>query len=108
MYAVCVFAVKSAEGKKAKAYAVLLCNDGANLTAGLYSDQGGHSWTCGQQNFNATNALNSVPIDGTPNTYPVVKSLSCQGCDKLKKPEGKGKKLTKCKGKAIKGPINDR
>ena len=105
MYAVCVFAVKSAEGKKAKAYAVLGCNKGASLTAGLFSDQGGHSWTCGQQNFNVTDAYDtpSVPIDGTPNTYPIVKSLSCQGCDPLKKPKGKGKKLTKCEGKAING-----
>ena len=96
------------KGQKPKAYAVFDCS-GASLTAGLYSDKGGHSWTCGQQNFNVTDASNtpSVPIDGTPNTYPVVESLSCQGCDPLKKPKGKGKKLTKCKGKAIKGPIND-
>ena len=102
-----VYAVKSAKGKKAKAYAVLSCYSGANLTAGLYSDKGVHSWTCGQQNFNVTDISNtpSVPIDGTANTYPIVKSISCQGCDPLKEP--KGKKLTKCKGKAIKGPIND-
>ena len=95
------------KGQKPKAYAVFDCS-GASLTAGLYSDKGGQSWTCGQQNFNVTDAFStpSVPIDGTPNTYPVVKSISCQGCDKLKKPKGE-KKLTKCRGKAIKGPIND-
>ena len=99
------YAVKSAKGKKAKAYAVLYCSYTPSLTAGLYSDKGGHSWTCGQQNFNVTNTIfaPSVPIDGTPNTYPIVKSVSCQGCDKLKKPKGKGKKLTKCEGKAING-----
>ena len=108
MYSVFAYAVH-VKGQKPKAYAVFDCF-GASLTAGLYSDQGGHSWTCGQQNFNVTDVDDtpSVPIDGTPNTYPVVESLSCQGCDPLKKPEGKGKKkLTKCKGKAIKGPIND-
>ena len=47
IYEVHAYAVKSAKGKKAKAYAVLECTYGANLTAGLYSDQGGHMWICG-------------------------------------------------------------